>query len=416
MGLIGRLELQNLFEDLVTRAGQLMHTQHGYIYIGEPGAAELECKVGIGMFSRQVGFRQQRGEGLAGTIWQTGRAMIVDDYDSWPGRVKNFDYGLIRSVVAFPLTSGSQVVGAIGLAYDTQDSREHQFGDYEVELLGRFAHLASIALDNARLYTAAKDARAAAEAANEAKSAFLANVSHELRTPLTSILGFAFLLRKRFLDVIFPYVPGTDAKAQRAVNQVNENLNIILTEGARLTELINNLLDLEKIQAGKMTWHMTRLQLPEVIRQAAAATASLFENKGLTWAAEVPEDLPEVFGDHNRLEQVVINLISNAVKFSEHGQITCRAWVEGAEVRVSIHDQGIGIARADQALVFEKFKQVGDTLTSKPKGTGLGLPICREIVSHHGGRIWVESEPGQGSTFIFSLPVDGPEPNAPAAA
>jgi CheY-like chemotaxis protein len=142
-----------------------------------------------------------------------------------------------------------------------------------------------------------------------------------------------------------------------------------------------------------------------VIDRATAATSSLFEQKGLRLEKDIAPGLPSVTGDQDRLIQVVINLISNAVKFTDHGTITCRAARRGGEIVVSIVDTGVGIAPADQPKVFERFKQVGDTLTDKPKGTGLGLPICREIVEHHGGRVWVESELGKGSTFSFSLPV-----------
>jgi len=143
----------------------------------------------------------------------------------------------------------------------------------------------------------------------------------------------------------------------------------------------------------------------EVIDRATAATASLFEAKKLQLARNIEPGLPAITGDQDRLIQVVINLISNAVKFTDAGSITCSARLDAGELVVSVIDSGIGIAPADQPKVFEKFKQVGDTLTDKPKGTGLGLPICKEIVEHHGGRIWVESEPGKGSTFSFALPV-----------
>jgi signal transduction histidine kinase/HAMP domain-containing protein len=415
LGLISRLDLQELFEDLVTRAGQLMGTSHGFIFIVEPGENEIECKVGVGLFTRLVGFRLPSGEGLGGTIWQTGQPLIVNDYDHWAGRAKNIELGLISSIIGVPLTSGNQVVGALGLAFDSQVSNELTFEEDQVELLNRFAHLASIALDNARLYTAAKDARRQAEAANEAKSAFLANVSHELRTPLTSIHGFAHILKKRFHELIFPNITLKDAKVERAASQVDEHLGIILGEAERLTVIINDLLDLEKIQAGKMTWHMVPLQMPDVIHLAAKATAPLFENKGLAWVEEIPQDIPLVNGDRDRLEQVVINLISNAVKFSDSGQITCRIRLEDGEIIVSIQDQGIGISPAYHALVFEKFGQVENTLAGKPKGTGLGLPICKEIIAHHGGRMWLESAPGQGSTFYFSLPLNSQPPADNAA-
>jgi CheY-like chemotaxis protein len=146
------------------------------------------------------------------------------------------------------------------------------------------------------------------------------------------------------------------------------------------------------------------VSMRDVIDHATAATSSLFENKGLSLVKDVPADLPAITADRDRIIQVVINLISNAVKFTSEGSVTCRVRRDGEYLAVSVTDTGMGIAAADQPKVFERFKQVGDTLTDKPKGTGLGLPICREIVEHHGGRIWVESEPGRGSAFSFTIP------------
>jgi len=237
------------------------------------------------------------------------------------------------------------------------------------------------------------------------KTEFMSTVSHELRTPLTSVLGFAKIIKKRLGDVVFPLVNTGDNKVDRAVRQVKDNLDIIISEGERLTTLINDVLDLAKMEAGRVEWEMEPLSVEEIIDRAAAATTSLFEQRGLELNKEMQQDLPRVPGDRDRLIQTIINLISNAVKFTTQGSVTCRATVVGNDVEVSVIDTGIGIAREDQGKVFEKFKQIGDTLTDKPKGTGLGLPICKQIVEQHGGRIWVHSEPGQGSTFSFTLPV-----------
>jgi signal transduction histidine kinase len=276
-----------------------------------------------------------------------------------------------------------------------------------------------VAMENARLYNqtvsyarkmeearhAAEEARAIAEAANAAKSDFLANVSHELRTPLVSIFGFARIVQKRLHERIYPALSDQDDKIQRTTNQIDENLDIILDEGQRLMKLINDLLDLEKIEAGKMEWQFRPIAIGDVIHQATSATASLVEGHGLSFIVEIQEGLPLVNGDPDRIMQVVINLVSNAVKFTQQGAISVLARKEEPEVIVEVVDQGIGIAPSDQALLFEKFRQVGDTLTAKPQGTGLGLAISKEIIEHHGGRIWLESELGQGSKFFFALPI-----------
>jgi PAS domain S-box-containing protein len=237
------------------------------------------------------------------------------------------------------------------------------------------------------------------------KTDFISTVSHELRTPLTSVLGFAKLIQKKLDESIFPMIQTDDKKVNRSIRQVTENIEIIVSEGTRLTKLINEVLDVAKIEAGKMQWNMEPLAITEVIDRAFSATSALFEQKALTPVREIEANLPNVSGDKDRLIQVVINLISNAVKFTEQGSITCRVKQDGQSIMVSIIDQGVGISESDQPKVFEKFKQVGDTLTDKPQGTGLGLPISKEIVAHHGGKIWLESEIGKGSTFSFTLPI-----------
>ncbi len=248
-------------------------------------------------------------------------------------------------------------------------------------------------------------ARHHAEAANAAKSAFLANVSHELRTPLTSILGFTRIIQRRLERNILPALETDDTKTLTAVQQVRENIGIILAEGDRLTALINNVLDLEKIEAGEMAWHIEDLDVDDLIAQARTATASLYEAKGLSFVSAVPSSLPAVRADRDKTIQVLINLISNAVKFTPEGHIRCAASLRNdGFVEVSVSDTGRGIAADEQDAVFEKFRQVGDTLTGKPTGTGLGLAICREIVEHLGGSIRLESSPEAGSTFTFTLP------------
>jgi PAS domain S-box-containing protein len=237
------------------------------------------------------------------------------------------------------------------------------------------------------------------------KTDFISTVSHELRTPLTSVLGFAKIIKRRLNDDIFPQVKTEDKKIRRAINQVDGNIGIIISEGERLTKLINDVLDISKMEAGKIEWKKEALSVGEIIERAATATSALFEQKGLRLVKDIEDGLPEITGDRDRLIQVIINLISNAVKFTDKGTITVTAKRMNNEIIVSVIDTGVGIAKKDCDKVFEKFKQVGNVLTDKPTGTGLGLPICKQIVEHHGGRIWVESELGKGSAFSFALPV-----------
>lgn len=253
-----------------------------------------------------------------------------------------------------------------------------------------------------------------AEAASEAKSDFLSNVSHELRTPLTSVLGFAKLVRKRLDDRIFPLVPTDEPRTHRTMEQIMANLDVMISEGERLTALINNVLDLSRIEAGKVEWMAEPVAIGEVIRRAGNATAALFSGRELTFTQAVDAELPTVIGDRDKLIQVVVNLIANAVKFTERGGVSCAATRDGGHIRVSVRDTGVGIPPEDRERVFQKFTQAGNTLTEKPTGTGLGLAICREIVEHHGGGIGLDSEVGQGSTFFFTLPIERSDDHADA--
>lgn len=242
------------------------------------------------------------------------------------------------------------------------------------------------------------------------KTDFISTVSHELRTPLTSVVGFAKIIQKKLTEQITPALAAADKKTIRSVQQISDNLNIIIAEGERLTNLINDVLDIAKMEAGKIEWMMQPVNLGEIIDRAVNSTAALWETSGLQLIKKISPELPKVNGDPDRLLQVLINLISNAVKFTEKGSITITATphlsTEGrSEVMVSVIDTGIGIAPENREKVFEKFKQVGEVMTDKPQGTGLGLPICQQIIKHHQGRIWVESELGVGSNFSFVLPV-----------
>jgi len=225
------------------------------------------------------------------------------------------------------------------------------------------------------------------------KDDFVSTVTHELRTPLTSIRAFSEILLED---------PRTNL-AERT-----RFLSIIVKETERLTRLINQMLDMAKIESGKAEWRTAVLDLHEVIGAAAEATGQLFREAGVALTLSLSEPAPRVRADRDRLMQVLINLLSNAVKFCSPGtgRVEIRLSAGDGLARLDVKDDGPGIDRADQEVIFEKFRQVGDTLTGKPRGTGLGLPISRGIIEHFGGRLWVESEPGQGATFSFVLPVE----------
>ena len=352
------------------------------------------------------------GQGLTSSIIKSGEpALINQDVNA-----RYEELGIERtgkeaaSFLGVPIITGKDIIGVISVQSTEQVNR---FDEDDMRLLSTIASNVGVAIHNAKLFedtikaqAQAEEARKNAEEANEAKSAFLSTVSHELRTPLTSVIGFAKIIRKRLTDKIFPHING-DEKMEKIKDQIAQNLNVVISEGQRLTTLINDVLDLAKIEAGKMEWHIENVDMGTVIDQALAATAAVFDEKKLKLKKKINNNLPTIKGDRDKLIQVLINLLSNAAKFTDKGEVICSAVLQNDDFIVSISDTGMGISPEDQPKVFDKFKQVGDTLTDKPKGTGLGLPISKEIIEYHGGKIWVESEIGKGSTFSFNLPVGG---------
>jgi len=237
------------------------------------------------------------------------------------------------------------------------------------------------------------------------KSDFLSMVSHELRTPLTSILGFAKIINKKFANIILPQLSVEDQTVSKAIKQIHQNINIIVSEGDRLTALINNVLDLAKIEAGRIDLHFIPTSLSEVVEQSIRAISAIFENKGIIVKKHIQVSPPIIHADKDRLIQVMINLLSNAAKFTDQGEVKCTVTHNKKFVTVSVADTGVGIAPSKINHIFDRFEQGVETLTNKPQGSGLGLAICRHIIESHSGKIWAESKAGEGSTFIFSLPV-----------
>jgi Na+/proline symporter/signal transduction histidine kinase len=228
------------------------------------------------------------------------------------------------------------------------------------------------------------------------KDDFLSTVTHELRTPLTSIRAFSEILHDH---------PEMDAE------QRGHFLGIIIEENERLTRLINQVLDLEKIESGRVEWNIEPVDVAAAIRDCLRTSEQLFRDRGIDVGVDLPAALPPVRADRDRLLQVLTNLVSNAVKFAprDAGRISIRGTADDGTVRVDLEDNGPGVRPADRELIFEKFGQVSSPATGKPQGTGLGLPISRRIVEHLGGRLWVESAPGEGATFSFTLPVSRKE-------
>jgi Na+/proline symporter/nitrogen-specific signal transduction histidine kinase len=255
------------------------------------------------------------------------------------------------------------------------------------------------------LEAATAELRAANERLKELdrlKDEFVSTVTHELRTPLTSIRAFCEILRED---------PNVDLVQRRKF------LDIITKESERLTRLINQVLDLSKIESGKADWQDSSVDMKEVISDTVTAMEQQFQERNIKVEVRVPEQVAKVTGDVDRIIQVMLNLLSNAVKFCDagKGRMEIALSERNGWLRVDVRDNGPGISLQDQAIIFDKFRQAGDTLTNKPQGTGLGLHICRHIVEHHGGRLWVESRPGEGACFSFTLPIERARASTPEA-
>jgi signal transduction histidine kinase len=292
-----------------------------------------------------------------------------------------------RSLLSVPLLREHQILGGLTVL-------RRQTGEFKpemVNLLQTFGSQSALAIHNARLFREIEDKSRQIEAANRHKSEFLANMSHELRTPLNAIIGFSEVLQERLFGEL------NDKQA--------EYTSDILTSGQHLLSLINEILDLSKVEAGRMELELASFDLPLAIDNARTFVRERAVKHGITLDVDVDDRLGEYVGDERKIKQILLNLLSNAVKFTPEGgriSITANKTDNGAEISVS--DTGIGIALEDQPKIFEEFRQVGSDSTHKTEGTGLGLTLAKKFVELHGGRIWVESAVGKGSTFIFTLP------------
>ena len=390
------LDLEKVLATIVSHAVQLSGCDCGVIYEYDESAQEFNLRASHRMEEEVVevlrSARVRLGEGATGRAATTRMPVqipdILDQREFTGTRARplitRFGY---RSLLSVPLLREQQILG--GLTVWRRQTGE--FKPEVVNLLETFATQSALAIHNARLFREIEDKSRQIEAANRHKSEFLANMSHELRTPLNAIIGFSEVLQERLFG---------ELNEKQA-----EYTSDILTSGQHLLSLINEILDLSKVEAGRMELEVASFDLPLAIDNARTFVRERAVKHGITLDIDVDERLGDYVGDERKIKQILLNLLSNAVKFTPEGgriSITANKTDNGAEISVS--DTGIGIPPGEQPTIFEEFRQVGGDYAHKKEGTGLGLTLAKKFVELHGGRIWVESEVGKGSTFTFTLP------------
>ena len=310
--------------------------------------------------------------------------MLADPDYTW---VEAQKLGGFRTILGVPMLREGVPVGILTLSR----SEVRPFTDKQIELALTFADQAAIAIENVRLFDEIQDKSHQLEIASQHKSQFLANMSHELRTPLNAILGYSELI----LDNIYGETP----------EKMREVLERLQANGKHLLGLINDVLDLSKIEAGQLTLDLADYSLKDVVHTVVTAVESLAAGKKLSLTTVVGLNLPVGHGDERRLVQVLLNLVGNAIKFTDKGEVAIKATMSDGSFTVAVRDTGPGIAPSDQDKIFGEFQQADNAATKRKGGTGLGLSIAKRIIGMHGGRIWVESDVGKGSTFAFTIPV-----------
>jgi sigma-B regulation protein RsbU (phosphoserine phosphatase) len=327
------------------------------------------------------------GEGVVGRVFASREPLIIKDYQTWEGRTPVGQQTGVRACIAVPLVRSGRALGAISLrSYDPKVT----YSADDAQMLGLFADQVAAALTTVEAFSRQAQAVEQLERLNRAKSEFVSIVSHEFRTPLTGIQGFSEMMRDE----------------QQPLEEMREYAGDINQDVQRLNRMINEMLDLDRMESGRMTLHREPMDLNAVVDEAVDRVRPNAPNHTLT--LDLQPDLPQIQADRDRMTQVASNLLNNAVKYSPTGgRITLSTRAEGDQLLLDVRDEGLGIPKDALETIFERYSRVDSQATKDIQGTGLGLPIVRQIVQLHGGRVWAESELGRGSVFHVALPLAG---------
>jgi signal transduction histidine kinase len=386
------LDVETVLNTIVTKAVQLSGTDAGAIYVHDDDNNVFNLRSTYGMSEDLIARIREHhvdfGETVANATAQREPTQIADLRNATMSPVQEIILNAgYRALLVLPLVGAEGVVGALVV----RRKEPGEFPKQTTDLLQTFAAQSVLAIQNAHLFSEIGEKSRQLEVASQHKSQFLANMSHELRTPLNAILGYTELI----IDQIYGETPD---KMRGVLERVQSN-------GKHLLGLINDVLDLSKIEAGQLVLSLADYSIKDVVNSVFSVVESLANAKKLALKVEAPSDLPFGRGDERRLTQVVLNLVGNAIKFTDTGEVKITASAADGVYKVAVRDTGPGIDPADQKKIFEEFQQADSSATKKKGGTGLGLSISQRIVEMHGGKIWVESAVGEGSTFFVTVPL-----------
>jgi signal transduction histidine kinase len=385
-------DLQTVLDTLVASAARLCHCERAAIRIARNGLYHHLANYG---FSSEASMAMMRkpiwpsGGSIVGRVISAGKPVhVLDAQADADGDMSGMaKISGTRSFLGVPMLREGAPIGVLLL----QRSVLQPFDGKQIELASTFADQAVIAIENVRLFDEIQDKSRQLAEASQHKSQFLANMSHELRTPLNAILGYTELI--------------ADGIYGQPSDKMIEVLKRLESNGKHLLGLINAVLDLSKIEAGQLVIDLGDYSLHNVAHTVHSAVEPLAADKKLAFKIEVAPGLPQGRGDERRLTQVLLNLVGNAIKFTDAGEVIIKVTAADGSFSVAVHDSGPGIAATDQTRLFQEFQQADNSITRKKGGTGLGLAISKRIIEMHGGRIWVDSVVGKGSTFSFTLPI-----------